>query len=270
MSERPDRPDEPERRAADEIARAHAALAAAQDRSYWLDRWGIDLNALMRRRGASELRTAVRALRAVYRVLDRAIDQARLSMRALPGRTAGLRRVLADERAQAAGDPATPAVGSRLTATAVSDSLRGRIDADDPRSLVAVQRADMLVEALSATGCDTLPGQRWLGLGTGADGVLAALADAFPGLERSDNGVVDVAFAISGWADSDPPLERLDELRDAVARGGRLLLTAGSGSDAQALTPERVLAHCTPDWRIALYVPGGMEGDRDLYVLERA
>jgi hypothetical protein len=31
-----------------------------------------------------------------------------------------------------------------------------------------------------------------------------------------------------------------------------------------------VLAHCTPDWRIALYVPGGMEGGRDLYVLERA
>ena len=50
---------------AEELARAHAALAAAQDRLYWLDRWGLDLNALMRRRGASELRMALRALRFV-------------------------------------------------------------------------------------------------------------------------------------------------------------------------------------------------------------
>jgi hypothetical protein len=47
--------------------RANAAVAAAQDRSYWLDRWGIDLNALMRRRGAAELRAGIRAARAVYR-----------------------------------------------------------------------------------------------------------------------------------------------------------------------------------------------------------
>ncbi len=30
-------------------ARANAAVAAAQDRAYWLDRWHLDLNALMRR-----------------------------------------------------------------------------------------------------------------------------------------------------------------------------------------------------------------------------
>ena len=29
-----------ERELAEQIARAHDALAAAQDRSYWLDRWG--------------------------------------------------------------------------------------------------------------------------------------------------------------------------------------------------------------------------------------
>jgi hypothetical protein len=55
----------------DELARrterANAALAAAQERVYWLDRWGLDLNALMRRRGAAELRAAVRAVRAVLR-----------------------------------------------------------------------------------------------------------------------------------------------------------------------------------------------------------
>ncbi len=52
---------------ADQLARAHAALAAAQDRYYWLDRWGIDLNALMRRPGASEVRLALKGLRVVHR-----------------------------------------------------------------------------------------------------------------------------------------------------------------------------------------------------------
>ena len=56
-----------ERELVDRTARANAATAAAQDRSYWLDRWGIDLNALMRRRGATRLRAMLRALRAVYR-----------------------------------------------------------------------------------------------------------------------------------------------------------------------------------------------------------
>ena len=52
----------------EELARAHEALAAAHDRSYWLDRWNLDLNALMRRPGAAELRAAVRAVRAVIRL----------------------------------------------------------------------------------------------------------------------------------------------------------------------------------------------------------
>jgi hypothetical protein len=50
-------------------ARANRQIAAVQDRMYWLDRWGLDLNALMRRPGAAELRAATRAARAVYRRL---------------------------------------------------------------------------------------------------------------------------------------------------------------------------------------------------------
>ena len=38
---------------------------------YWLDRWGLDLNALMRRRGAAEFRAAVRGVRAVVRGLQK-------------------------------------------------------------------------------------------------------------------------------------------------------------------------------------------------------
>ena len=58
-----------ERENAELAARANAAIAAAQDRAYWLDRWGLDLNALMRRRGASEFRAGLRGLRAVARAL---------------------------------------------------------------------------------------------------------------------------------------------------------------------------------------------------------
>ena len=37
-------------------ARANAAVAAAQERAYWLERWHLDLNALMRRPGAARVR----------------------------------------------------------------------------------------------------------------------------------------------------------------------------------------------------------------------
>ena len=46
-------------------ARANAAVAEWQERAYWLDRWHVDLNALMRRPGATQLRGALRAIRAV-------------------------------------------------------------------------------------------------------------------------------------------------------------------------------------------------------------
>jgi hypothetical protein len=53
-------------------ARANAAVAEWQQRAYWLDRWHLDLNALMRRPGASQLRAAVRAARSVVWGLKRA------------------------------------------------------------------------------------------------------------------------------------------------------------------------------------------------------
>jgi hypothetical protein len=47
-------------------ARANAAVAHWQERAYWLDRLHIDLNALMRRPGANQLRLALKAVRAIY------------------------------------------------------------------------------------------------------------------------------------------------------------------------------------------------------------
>ena len=50
---------------------ANRTVGAAQERLYWLDRWHLDLNRLMERPGASELRAAIRAVRAVYRFFKR-------------------------------------------------------------------------------------------------------------------------------------------------------------------------------------------------------
>ena len=44
-------------------ARANASVAGWQERAYWLDRWHLDLNALMRRPGAAEFRALVRFVR---------------------------------------------------------------------------------------------------------------------------------------------------------------------------------------------------------------
>lgn len=52
-------------------ARANMAVAKWQERAYWLDRWHLDLNALMRRPGASEFRAGLRAVRAVGRAFTR-------------------------------------------------------------------------------------------------------------------------------------------------------------------------------------------------------
>ncbi|HEY2630784.1 MAG TPA: hypothetical protein VGI26_00210 [Solirubrobacteraceae bacterium] len=53
-------------------ARANATVAQWQERAYWLDRWHLDLNALMRRRGAAEFRALLRAIRGAGRVFKRA------------------------------------------------------------------------------------------------------------------------------------------------------------------------------------------------------
>ena len=50
----------------DTQTRANAAVAGWQERAYWLDRLHIDLNSLMRRPGANQLRITLKAVRAVY------------------------------------------------------------------------------------------------------------------------------------------------------------------------------------------------------------
>jgi hypothetical protein len=56
----------------EQAARTERIVADVQQRAYWLDRWHLDLNALMRKPGASQLRAAVRIVRGVLRRVKRA------------------------------------------------------------------------------------------------------------------------------------------------------------------------------------------------------
>ena len=53
---------------AEEIARLQAAVARAQERAYWLDRWHVDLNRAMTTRWGRTARAVMRALRAPVRI----------------------------------------------------------------------------------------------------------------------------------------------------------------------------------------------------------
>jgi hypothetical protein len=50
---------------------ATEAVEDAKNRTYWLDRWNIDLNAVMRRRSAERVRAIARVARGVYRAVRR-------------------------------------------------------------------------------------------------------------------------------------------------------------------------------------------------------
>jgi hypothetical protein len=65
------------RQLSEQAARTNAAVAAAQDRAYWLDRWHLDLNALMRRPGAAALRGLLRSVRGATRRAGRVLGAAR-------------------------------------------------------------------------------------------------------------------------------------------------------------------------------------------------
>ncbi len=56
---------------AEQARRINLIVGATQQRIYWLDRWHIDLNAIMARPGASEVRALARAVRGPIRVLRR-------------------------------------------------------------------------------------------------------------------------------------------------------------------------------------------------------
>ncbi len=60
-----------ERELAEAAARANATVARAQERIYWLDRWHIDLNALLRRPAARHVPALIDGLRRTRHRLQR-------------------------------------------------------------------------------------------------------------------------------------------------------------------------------------------------------
>jgi hypothetical protein len=58
-----------ERELAEQSARANAAIAAAEDRSYWLDRMRVDLNAVMRTPAGRALFSVARFAARVWRAV---------------------------------------------------------------------------------------------------------------------------------------------------------------------------------------------------------
>ena len=140
------RVDEQEQEHAERIKRANAALAAAQDKAYWLDRWQLDLNELMRRPGASEARAALRGLRTIYR----ALYNLRYQVKAAPLRLHDVRRAVQEER--------------RLADADASDPYDRRISPDPP---AATPATDVLYERLDPSTVEEIearltPGDRGL------------------------------------------------------------------------------------------------------------
>jgi SAM-dependent methyltransferase len=128
-----------EREHHDRIARANEALAAAQDRSYWLERWGIDLNSLMGRPGAGELRAAMRAARAVYRFGYDLRYRVRDHARSVPTRLSLARQAVEEERALASEPGRRPHARTLspdpLQAAPVTQLLYERLADDDVASV---------------------------------------------------------------------------------------------------------------------------------------
>ena len=117
--------DKLEREQVERTARAHQALAAAQDKSYWLDRWQVDLNALMRSRLARELRVAIRGAQAGL---------------GAAGQRRALRARLLGAPAPEPAEPDTPATDGAfaralspdlLHASPITDILHERLTAED-------------------------------------------------------------------------------------------------------------------------------------------
>lgn len=242
-----DRLDALEREHHEQIARANAALAAAQDRTYWLERWGIDLNALMQRRGAGELRAALRAARALYRsaydLRYRVADHAR----SVPVRLNLARQAVDEERALASdhGSRVEPRTLSPdpLAAAPATKLLHARLTEDDVAAVE--QRLTPAEQAL----WETAGPQDRLRLTL----AFAAHHDIEPALERTglssampDPGVHSMA---SGPAAAGGSAYYADLVADALAASGRPLEESERVLDFGCSSGRvvRVLAAAYPD-----------------------
>jgi hypothetical protein len=71
------RVDELERELVEQQRRTGRVVAESQEKLYWLERWGVDLNRLMRHRGAQQALSVVSRTRRVVWSLKRLIRRLR-------------------------------------------------------------------------------------------------------------------------------------------------------------------------------------------------
>jgi SAM-dependent methyltransferase len=117
---------------ADQAARTNDALAAAQDRTYWLDRLHIDLNALMQRPVAARVTRLLPAARTAYRGVLKArhaIHLARIERKLDAGRDRAVSRDLGRRSFHRAVEP------SELRSAEITEMLLARVDAADIEEL---------------------------------------------------------------------------------------------------------------------------------------
>ena len=249
-----------EREQHERTARANAALAAAQDRAYWLDRWGLDLNALMRKRGASEFRAGLRAARKVYRL---AYD-GRGRVRSLPAKLREAQRSVEEERGHAEERPAARFTRTLspdpLGAAPVTELLYARLSAED---LAALQRG---LEPAEAALWETAGEQDRKRL-TLAFAAHRGLSGA---LERSGLSAAmppaDVHSMAHGPAAAGGSYYYADLVADSLAQSGLALEPGMSGLDFGCSSGRvvRVLAAAFPelDWHGCDPIPDAIEWAR--------
>lgn len=120
---------EAERQNAERLAQAHAAVAKAQERSYWLDRWQVDLNALMQRPAATRGLELLRAAKLVKGMADKTRNALEVQ------RQAGHPGGPPPEGTSLGGGFARSISPRPVPAAPVSEALFGRLTAEDVASV---------------------------------------------------------------------------------------------------------------------------------------
>jgi hypothetical protein len=218
---------------AERSARANAAVAAAEDRAYWLDRWRVDLNRLMSHPAAGRARAALRGLRLVYR-------KAREVRQELPA-------VTAQEREAGA------ALGGGGQALAGSDFARAA-----PEQLATSDVTDLLYARLPDGAVDEVTAR--------LDAADRAKWEAAPPADRRRLALhfgvhygVDQVIEASGLTQAMPPEGVHAMAHGSGAAGGSIYYVCSSGRVV------RVLAAAYPDvdWHGADPIPEAIDWAKD-------
>jgi SAM-dependent methyltransferase len=243
---------------ADRAARANEALAAAQDRTYWLDRWHFDLNAFMRRPIAARLWLLMPAARATYRGArkgrellqqtrrERTLAASREDSGALGLGTRSFRRAVAP---------------SQLRSAEVTDLLLAQVD---PADLEELERRLAPEEAALLETAGDLDRRRFL-LSFGVHHELPGVLDR-TGL-RPDSPPADVHAMGRGPAAAGGSLYYADLVSDALRSVGAPLAAGQRALDFGCSSGRvvRVLAAAHPEleWHGCDPIPGAIDWARE-------